>query len=232
MPSRLGRNCASGSAATAGGPVLELANGKVSPGPNADVAPVSERLVVPFRYLRQLPRGGNREIGAGYAMATAAAGAAVLYFVVQAVAVLLLSLSVGGGSAGSFALVAVFAFVSGAGSVAAVVAPMGFVAGVVAWRLVPASTRFAGAVGGLLATVLVYLVPGVLAVGGTVAVAVLTGEAVFETVFGVASVLGVAFAVTCLLTLPVGALTGALYERSRPEAGAGTDRAGRDTTSE
>jgi len=38
--------------------------------------------VAPCQHLNRLPRGDNRTIGAGYAMAMAAAGAAILYFVV------------------------------------------------------------------------------------------------------------------------------------------------------
>jgi len=85
--------------------------------------------VAPYQNLHRLPRGDDGKIGAEYAMATAAAGAAAFYFVVQFVGALLLSVTVGTGSSGPFV------------GFAAVAAPFGAVtvAGVVAWRSVPPS---------------------------------------------------------------------------------------------
>ncbi|MFC5366208.1 hypothetical protein [Salinirubrum litoreum] len=148
-------------------------------------------------------------------MGIAAAGAGVLYFVVQFVAILLLSASVGSASSGQFLGFATIGLLSGAGTVAGVVAPLGFVAGVVAWRSVPPSVPFIGAVNGFLATMLVYVGPAVVGTCGAVVLAVLTGDAITEAVVGVAAFTSVAFVATCWITLPLGILAGTLYERSR-----------------
>lgn len=89
-------------------------------------------VVAPCQNLHQLPRGDDRNIGAGYAMAMAAMGAAVLYFVVQFVGILLLSAGVGSASSGLFLGFAVIGSLTGAGTVAGVVAPS---------RSSPASSR-------------------------------------------------------------------------------------------
>lgn len=171
-------------------------------------------VVAPCRNLDRLPRGDDRSIGAGYAMAMAAAGAAVLYFLVQAVLILLLSLSIGNATPGLFLGFAAVAFLSGAVTVAGVVAPVAFVAGITAWRLTPPSVPFTGAVSGLLATMLVYVGPAVIGVCGAAILAVVTGGAIARAVVGVAAFAGFAFVGTCWITLPLGILAGTLYERS------------------
>jgi hypothetical protein len=44
------------------------------------MALLGQRALYPFRQLRRLPYGSNRDIGAGYSMALAAAVATGLYF--------------------------------------------------------------------------------------------------------------------------------------------------------
>lgn len=179
------------------------------------MVPLVRRAAAPFRSLRRLPRGSDRSIGAGYAMALAATAATMLYFLVQAVGVLALPVSIGGGSPGPFLGVAAVALVSGALSVAGVVAPVAFVAGVVAWRVIPATVPYSGALGGAVATILVYLCVGVGGLCVAIVAAVLTGDAVGTTVVTAVLVVGFVFVFTCWLTLPVGLLVGVLYERGR-----------------
>ena len=174
--------------------------------------------VAPCQHLDRLPRGDDRNIGAGYAMAMAAAGAAVLYFVVQTIGILLLSVSIGGASSGVFFGFAAVGLLTGAGTVVGVVAPLAFVAGIVAWRSVPPSLPFVGAVRGLVATILVYVGPAVVGVCGAAILAVLTGGGVVEAVVSIVGVVGFAFVFTCWITLPLGILAGTLYERSRSPA--------------
>lgn len=103
--------------------------------------------------------------------------------------------------------------------------PSAFVAGVVVWRIVPDSMRFAGPLGGMLATGVSYLL-GALLVGFAVAV--------YDTTVGLPSkyldslivgpivtsvlLLVSVFLYTFWATVPVGLLAGALYERSQGRA--------------
>jgi hypothetical protein len=147
-------------------------------------------------------------------MAIAAAGATVLYFVVQTIGILLILVSIGDAS-GLFLGFGAIGLLTGAGTVASVVVPLAFVTGIVAWRLIPPSVPFVGAVRGLFATMLVYVGPGVVGVCGAAILAVLTGEGVAEGVVSIVGVVGFAFVFTCWITLPLGILAGTLYERSR-----------------
>ena len=175
------------------------------------------RALAPCQHLHRLPWGDDRDVGAGYAMAIAAAGAAVLYFVVQTIGILLVLVSIGDPS-GSFLGFGAIGLLTGAGTVAGVVAPLAFVAGIVAWCSIPPSVPFVGAVSGLVATMLVYVGPGVVGVSGAATLAVLTGGGVAEAVVSVVGVVGFAFVFTCWITLPLGILAGTLYERSRSPA--------------
>lgn len=179
------------------------------------MVPLVRRATVPFRSLRRLPRGSDRSVGAGYAMALAATAATTLYFVVQALGTLALPASVGGTGVGPFVGVAAVAFLSGILTVAGVVAPVAFVAGLVAWRVIPEGMPYSGALGGVLASILVYLCVGVGSLCVAVVAAVLTGDAVATTVVTAVLVVGFVFVFTCWLTLPVGLVVGVLYERGR-----------------
>jgi hypothetical protein len=169
--------------------------------------------VAPCQHLDRLPRGDDRDIGAGYAMAIAAAGAAVLYFVVQTIGILLILVSIGDASE-LFLGFGAIGLLTGAGTVAGVVAPLAFIAGIVAWRSIPPSVPFGGAVRGLVATILVYVGPAVVGVCGAAILAVLTGGGIAEAVVSTVGVAGFAFVFTCWITLPLGILAGTLYERS------------------
>lgn len=183
---------------------------------------VIQRATVPFRYLRRLPRGSDRSVGAGYAMALAATAATTLYFVAQVVGTLALPVSIGDAAVGPFAGVAAVAFLSGVLTVAGIVAPVAFVAGVVAWRVIPATVPYSGALGGVVATILVYLCVGVGSLCVAVVAAVLTGEPVATSLVTAVLVVGFVFVFTCWLTLPVGLLVGVLYERGRTLEESGT----------
>lgn len=174
-----------------------------------------DRAVGPFRQLRRLPYGSNRDIGAGYAMALAAAVATGLYFVVQTVLILLLVVSIDVGSAGLFLVMLPIGMLSGAVSTAAVIAPVGFVAGVLAWRVVPSRYRYAGALGGLVAPLLVYLLAAAITVPAAVVLAVLVGDSLGRSLVTAVGIVAVAFGATCWITLPVGVVSGVLYERAR-----------------
>jgi hypothetical protein len=178
------------------------------------MALLPDRAVGPFRQLRRLPYGNNRDIGAGYAMALAAAVATGLYFVVQAVLILLLVLSIDVGSTGLFLAMLPIGMLSGAVSTAAVVAPFGFVAGVLTWRAVPSRYRYAGALGGLVAPLLVYLLAAAITVPAAVVLAVVVGDSLGRSVITAIGIVVVAFGATCWITLPLGALAGTLYERA------------------
>lgn len=179
------------------------------------MALLPQRAVTPFQQLRRLPRGTDRTIGAGYAMATAAVVAAMCYFGVQAVLILLLVVSIDVGSAGLFLLALPVGMLSGAVSTAAFVAPFAFVAGVAAWRLVPSRYRYAGALSGLLAPLVVYLLAAAIGIPAAVVVAVLVGDPLGPSLVSVGGIVAIAFAATCWLTLPLGVLSGMLYERAR-----------------
>jgi hypothetical protein len=178
------------------------------------MVPLVRRATVPFRYLRRLPRGSDRSVGAGYAMALAATAATVLYFVVQALGTVTRPVSIGPGSPGPVLGVDAAAVVLGTAGAAGVVGPVAFVAGVVSWRVVPERVPYSGGLSGVLATILVYLGVCVGAVVGSALFAALTGETVASAVVSPVLVVAFVFVFTCWLTLPVGLLTGMLYERS------------------
>jgi len=178
--------------------------------------------VAPCQHVDRLPRGSDRAVGGGYAMAMAAAGATALYYLVAAVAIVVILASVataGGDSVPvAFLVMVPIGLVMGALQTAVMVAPLAFVSGVAAFRVVPAGRRFAGPLAGLVATLLTYLVAGFLLAGLFLPMALLGGptpSAVVEAAGGVAAVVAVAFVATSWAALPLGVLAGTLYERSR-----------------
>lgn len=179
--------------------------------------------VSPFNCLTQLPRGGDRDVGAGYVMAMTAVGVTTLYYLFVGVGILLIGVGLGGGSffanVGGLLQVALWGggLLSGAISLSAVVAPLLFFTGIAAWRVVPPSQRYGGAIGGLLAMALAYLVAGALVVGLTPVYAVATGSPLVDTVIGGIGIIVVAFLASSWIALPASILTGTLYERSIDE---------------
>ena len=96
----------------------------------------------------RLPGASRPAIGAGYAVATAALAAAVVFIAVTGIRTLLVfgSLPITGGL-WYFGLLAI-----------PLVVPAAFIGGAVAWRLLPESMSYRGPLAGLLATVLTYVV--------------------------------------------------------------------------
>ena len=158
----------------------------------------------------RLPYADRREIGAGYAMATTAAVATATFVLAAVVSglpeVLPVDLTV------RFGVIAFPIVISSA-----------FVSGVVVWRLATPNLSRYGPVAGLATTGLTYLV-------GTLVVSVLALMLYFPTflrgsltvgeILGIAGLVGpvygsFAFMFTFWLTLPLGALGGSIYERTR-----------------
>ena len=181
--------------------------------------------LTPFRYIARLPRGTGRNIGGGYAMAMAAAGAPACYYLVVGVAIAVIGVQLA--AAGdtvpvAFLVMAPVGLAMGTLQTAVFVAVPAFVCGVVAFRFVPADWRFAGPLAGLVATVLTYLVGGVLLAGVFLPLALLGGptpSSVLEAAGSVLAILGVAFLATSWAALPLGAGAGALYDRARAQLG-------------
>ncbi|MDN4032113.1 hypothetical protein, partial [Chryseobacterium gambrini] len=82
---------------------------------------------------------------------------------------------------------------AGALSLSVVVAPLLFVTGIAAWRVVPPSQRYGGAIGGLLAMALAYLVAGAVAVSLAPVYDVATGSPLVDSVIGGIGIIFVAF---------------------------------------
>lgn len=175
--------------------------------------------LAPCQHLDRLPWGDQREVGAGYAMAMAATAAVLLYSAFVAVQTTVLAVGVLGGSSGAFLQNLPFAFLSLAVTLTAFLAPLAFLAGVVAWRVTPSSRDKAGAIGGSLATVLTYLLATVgfslLADGGLVSAESVASSSLVESVLAVFVIAGFTFAFTAPISLPLGIVAGELYERSR-----------------
>lgn len=174
--------------------------------------------LAPCQYIDRLPRGTDRAIGGGYAMAMAAAGTTALYYLLSAVAVVAIVVTGDLASATAFLVMAPIGLAMGALQTAVMVASLAFVSGVVAFRVVPADRRFAGPLAGLLATLLTYLIAGFLLAGLFLPMALLGGptpSAIVEAAGGVAVVVAVAFLATSWAALPLGVVAGHLYEQSR-----------------
>jgi hypothetical protein len=143
-------------------------------------------------------------------MASTAVGATVLYYLFVGVGILLLGVRSGGDLETVFFTSAAVGLHSGAISLSAVVAPLLFLTGTTAWRLVSPSQRYGGAIGGLLATGLAYLVAGTLVIGLGSVYAVVTGS----PLIGGVGIIGVAFLASSWIAVPASIRTGTLYERS------------------
>ncbi|WP_092734761.1 hypothetical protein [Halopenitus persicus] len=149
----------------------------------------------------RLPKADRPDIGAGYAAASAAVFATVLFGIV-------LSVSAGRGTSGEW--ISSFLFPALA---LPIVVPSAFFLGVVGWRLSPASSSITGIIaggGGAIATYLVSLVliGGVLTVGSVFSA---SGATPIEAVEFSVSLVALAFILTWWITIPVGCLSGVVY---------------------
>ncbi|OIB58562.1 hypothetical protein [Natrialba sp. SSL1] len=174
----------------------------------------------------RLPNADRRDIGAGYAGASAALAISIL-FALSMLALAQLGSPFGVGHP-FWALSAIAAL--------PIVVPAAFLVGVLVWRTLstmsPTTIPYFGAVAGLVATILTYLVSivivfilavGLHATGGSDAV--LWDAATLTALIAI-----VAATFTAWFTLPLGCLSGAIYERARtrsvpdaPATGAGSD---------
>jgi len=158
----------------------------------------------------RLPGADRRNLGAGYACASAALLSAAAF----ACLALAASALPGGGENNAF----------GIGLLAAAatpfVVPSAFVLGWFAWRYLPAGTPFFGPVAGALTALLTYPVASVLV---SVALVVGPGDTGWVSLEGTlvgSLTVGLFFGTVALfltfwLTLPLGAAAGYLYERAR-----------------
>jgi hypothetical protein len=180
--------------------------------------------VAVFQRLDQLPGGDNRAIGAGYAMAVAAIVVAALYMAVAAVGILLIVLNVvsaGGDPPVAFLVAGPVGLASGVASLSALVAPLLFCTGVVAWRFVPPTQRYSGVIAGVVAMGLAYAVAGVGVSGPTLVAAAVSDQQLGRSLISALGVVVVAFAATAWIAFPVAGLAGRLYERSEPAVAVG-----------
>lgn len=177
-----------------------------------------------FQQLDRLPGGDNRAIGAGYAMAVAAVVVAALYMAVAAVGILLIVLSVVSASGDppvAFLVAAPVGLASGVASLSAIVAPLLFCTGVVAWRFVPPTQRYNGVIAGVVAMGLAYAVAGVGVSAPTLVAATVSDLQLGRSLISALGVVVVAFAATAWIAFPVAGVAGRLYERSEPAVAAG-----------
>lgn len=149
----------------------------------------------------RLPHADKPDIGAGYAAASAAVVATVLFGIVLGVYAVR-------GTSGDW--VASFLFPALA---LPIVVPSAFFLGVVGWRLSPSSSSITGLVVGGAGAIGTYLVSLVLLGGVLTAGAVLSlsGSSPIEAAQFSASLVALAFIFTWWITIPVGSLSGLVY---------------------
>lgn len=163
----------------------------------------------------RLPRADNRVIGAGYAGASAAVAIATVF------ALGMFGLSQYGPTLETWAIASFW----GVSALVAIpiVLTTAFAAGVVTWRALPSSIPYFGAVAGLLATVLTYLLSLAVVFAILLGVSLSDGTAPLVTAVTEVGVLtafiGIFAAVLSgWVTLPLGCVSGAIYERARDAA--------------
>jgi hypothetical protein len=174
----------------------------------------------------RLPYADRREIGAGYAMATTAAVAAVTFVLVGQIPGVSEATTIGPFWFGYLGIPAGIAAVQVAAAAIPVVVPSAFVSGVVVWRVVSSERSRFGPVAGVAATGLTYpigslgvagvvVIPSVLQDLGQLGLLSLVTKLLAGTVY-VALFVGIpVFVFTFWLALPLGALGGSIYERTR-----------------
>ncbi|MFC6756430.1 MULTISPECIES: hypothetical protein [Haloarcula] len=157
----------------------------------------------------RLPGADNRVVGAGYAFATAALSAATVFVVVTGFeSITKHGLAAFGPAHGGIYMFGVYAI--------PFVVPSAFIAGAFTWAQRPASARYWGAVGGIVATVLTYIIATPLTISGWYVITLLHPEwTMSSNLPRLMMLLGiVGFLLTCWLTLPVGAISGYIHERA------------------
>jgi hypothetical protein len=147
-------------------------------------------------------------------MAITAVGVTVLYYGLVGAMILLIGMGLGGGLQPSFFTNAAVGLLPGAIGLSAIVAPLLFLTGIASWRVVSPSRDNSGAIGGLLAVGLAYLVAGVLVVVLAPVYAVITGSPIGDSVVGALGIIFGAFLASSWIAVPACMFTGTLYERS------------------
>ena len=151
----------------------------------------------------RLPGARRPDIGAGYAAASAALAATVLFAVGAIIGETVGLLSSNDG-------LVWFAF---AGLAVPVVVPTAFLVGVAVWRLLPSNVPFFGVVAGLLGTLGTY-VASLLAVTVILTASAVLGLSGADPVSAAGFSFGVValgFMITWWVTFPVGAVSGTVY---------------------
>jgi hypothetical protein len=153
----------------------------------------------------RLPRADERAIGAGYAAASAALVAALLFAGTSSLASVFFGVELTSGLA-PYGLAAIPLVVPGA-----------FVAGWATWRQLPETTYF-GPIAGTIAVAVTYPVAAALLLPVLVVELLLSGTPLDALGTGLVLgplIAGFAFVLTSWLTLPLGAASGYVYERAR-----------------
>ena len=155
--------------------------------------------------LGRLPRAERRDIGAGYALASATTVATLLFaFVAWSLYALGSPIGSDWEFLGTMALIAL-----------PLVIPASFISAIIVWRTLPSDIQYFGASAGVLSTFGTYLLALLTLFALNVVAVVLYGQ--YAQIFEVASfliVVGfVALASTFWLTFPVGAISGIIHER-------------------
>ena len=168
------------------------------------------------RLIAWFPRGTERVWGAGYAMATGAVLSAFLFS-------LLLMLPLVGfvplGAPTSLTDAVVDYLIYATGSLP-VTLPSAFLAGVLVWRILPESVGHRGILGGLASATVGFLISAVVSVilfigYGVVVDTTLLAPSIGRTVVSLVLLIPFVFLFLSWAILPVGAIVGGLYERTR-----------------
>ncbi|MFC6875497.1 hypothetical protein [Halobellus marinus] len=149
----------------------------------------------------RLPKADRPDIGAGYAAASAAVFATILFGI-------LLSVSTIQGMNGDWLPSFLFPALA-----LPIVVPSAFFLGVIGWRLSPTSSTLTGIITGGIGAIATYLV-SLLLVGGVLtagALFSLSGATLLEAAEISVGLVTLAFILTWWITIPVGCLSGAVY---------------------
>ena len=153
----------------------------------------------------RLPRAERRDIGAGYALASAATGATLLFALISwSLHALESPIGSDWEFLGTMALIAL-----------PLVVPTSFTSAVIVWRTLPSDIPHFGATAGVLATLGTYLLALLVLFALNVAALVIYGQyaEILEGLVFIPVIGFVALASTFWLTFPVGAISGIIHER-------------------
>jgi len=161
----------------------------------------------------RLPGADNRDVGAGYAFATAALSAAAVFVVVTGFdQITKYGLAAFGPAHGGIYMFGVYAI--------PFVVPSAFLAGAFIWEQRAASARYWGVAAGIVATVLTYVIATPLTISGWYVITLLhpawTMSGNLPRLVMLFGIFG--FLTTFWVTLPLGAISGYVHERAIAES--------------